>query len=214
MSIARLRTKQRLAVGSVFLLAAALRLFGLYWGAPARIDLHPDEMVHVMRHALAISLADPDPHFLNYPSFLIYLIAILNGALTRLGWVTEPWQSYIVARAIVASFGAATAPAVFWLVTEITGSALAATLSALWVALLPLHVWESHFAVTDVVMTFWIVVALDALGAAARDGADGATTRSPAPPSAWRSPASTRRRSSSCRRWSLRCWPHGPYRCC
>jgi hypothetical protein len=26
--------------------------------------------------------------------------------------------------------------------------------------LLPLHVWESHFAVTDVVMTFWILVAL------------------------------------------------------
>ena len=36
-----------------------------------------------MSHALAISLADPDPHFLNYPSFLIYLIAIANGALTR-----------------------------------------------------------------------------------------------------------------------------------
>ncbi len=113
-----------------------------------------------MRHALSISLADPDPHFLNYPSLLIYLIAILNGALTRLGWVTEPWQSYIVARAIVASFGAATAPAVFWLVSELTGSVLAATLSGLWLALLPLHVWESHFAVTDVVMTFWIVVAL------------------------------------------------------
>src|SRR5262249_42588375 len=34
------------------------------------------------------------------------------------------------------------------------------TLAGLWTALLPLHVWESHFAVTDVVMTFWIVVVL------------------------------------------------------
>jgi len=160
LSIARLCRKQTVAVGSLFLLAAALRFFGLWWGAPERVDLHPDEMEHVMRHALSISLADPDPHFLNYPSLLIYLIAILNGALTRLGWVTEPWQSYIVARAIVASFGAATAPAVFWLVSELTGSVLAAMLSGLWLALLPLHVWESHFAVTDVVMTFWIVVVL------------------------------------------------------
>jgi 4-amino-4-deoxy-L-arabinose transferase-like glycosyltransferase len=160
LSTARLRRKQIVPVGSVFLLAAALRFFGLWWGAPQRVDLHPDEMEHVMRHALGISLADPDPHFLNYPSLLIYLIAILNGVLTRLGWVSEPWQSYIVARAIVASFGAATAPAGFWLVSEITGSLLAATLSGLWVALLPLHVWESHFAVTDVVMTFWIVLAL------------------------------------------------------
>jgi hypothetical protein len=138
----------------------ALRFYGLWWGAPERINLHPDEVEHVMNHALSISLADPDPHFLNYPSLLLYLIAILNGALTRLGFVTEPWQSYIVARAIVASFGAATPAAVFWLVTEMSGSFLAALLAGLWVALLPLHVWESHFAVTDVVMTFWIVVAL------------------------------------------------------
>ena len=90
------------------MLAAALRFYGLWWGAPERIDLHPDEMEHVMRHALGISLADPDPHFLNYPSLLIYLIALFNGLLTRLGWVSEPWQSYIVARAIVASYSLTT----------------------------------------------------------------------------------------------------------
>ena len=44
--------------------------------------------------------------------------------------------------------------------SEVSGSLVAATLSGLWLALLPLHVWESHFAVTDVVMTFWTVVAL------------------------------------------------------
>ncbi len=113
-----------------------------------------------MNHALSISLSDPDPHFLNYPSLLLYVIAIVNGALTRLGLVTETWQSYVVARAIVAAFGAATPAAVFWLVTEMAGSFTAASLAGLWTALLPLHVWESHFAVTDVVMTFWIVVAL------------------------------------------------------
>src|SRR5262245_1625179 len=109
-----------------------------------------------MSHTLAISLADPDPHFLNYPSFVLYLIAIANGALTHLGVIREPWQSYVLARSIVASFGAATAPASFWLGMELGASPLAATLAGLWVVLLPLHVWESHFAVTDVVMTFWI----------------------------------------------------------
>ncbi len=146
----------------LLVLAAALRFWGLYWGAPARIDLHPDEMEHVMSHALALSLADPDPKFLNYPSLLIYLIALANGALARLGLVTEPWQSYVVARSIVATFGALTAPAAFWLGLELGGSLLAAALGGLWVALLPLHVWESHFAVTDVAMTFWIVVVLGA----------------------------------------------------
>jgi 4-amino-4-deoxy-L-arabinose transferase-like glycosyltransferase len=149
-----------LAPAGLVLLAAALRFYGLWWAAPERINLHPDESVYVMNHALTISLSDPDPHFLNYPSLLLYLIAILNGALTRLDLVTEPWQSYLVARVIVAAFGAATPAAVFWLVTEMTGSFAGASLAGLWTALLPLHVWESHFAVTDVVMTFWIVVAL------------------------------------------------------
>lgn len=148
--------------GGILLAAAALRFWGITWGAPQRVDLHPDEMAHVMSHALAISLSDPDPKFLNYPSFLIYLIAIANGLCARLGLVTAPWQSYLVARSIVAAFGAATAPAVFWLAWEVSGSSTAATLAGLWLALLPLHVWESHFAVTDVVMTFWIVVALAA----------------------------------------------------
>ncbi|HSD09608.1 MAG TPA: phospholipid carrier-dependent glycosyltransferase [Candidatus Binatia bacterium] len=147
-------------VTALVLLGGGFRLWGIWWGAPWRIDLHPDERAHVMSHALAVSLADPDPKFLNYPSFLIYLIAITNGALARLGLVTEPWQSYIAARSIVAAFGAATVAVAYWLANEMTGSFLSAVLAALWTALLPLHVWESHFAVTDVVMTFWTVVAL------------------------------------------------------
>jgi 4-amino-4-deoxy-L-arabinose transferase-like glycosyltransferase len=160
LSTARAGRKQILLVTALVLFGAAFRFWGLWWGAPERIDLHPDEMEHVMSHALAVSLADPDPKFLNYPSLVIYLIAITNGLLARLGLVTAPWQSYVVARSIVALFGTATVAAAYWLASEMTGSLLAATLAGLWTALLPLHVWESHFAVTDVVMTFWIVVAL------------------------------------------------------
>ncbi len=160
MSTARTGRKQILLVAALVLFGAVFRFWGLWWGAPERIDLHPDEMEHVMSHALAVSLADPDPKFLNYPSFVIYLIAITNGLLTRLGLVTAPWQSYVAARSIVAIFGTATVAAAYWLASEMTGSLVAATLAGLWTALLPLHVWESHFAVTDVVMTFWIVVAL------------------------------------------------------
>ncbi|HSD10440.1 MAG TPA: glycosyltransferase family 39 protein [Candidatus Binatia bacterium] len=160
-SAMRPRASWAIAAG-LLVLAAAVRFWGIYWGAPERIDLHPDEMQHVMSHALAVSLLDPDPKFLNYPSFLIYLIALANGVLARLGLVTAPWQSYVTARSIVATFGALTVPAAFWLAMELTGSFPGAALAALWVALLPLHVWESHFAVTDVVMTFWIFIALAA----------------------------------------------------
>ncbi len=160
LSRVRVATSGLWTPAGLFVLAASIRLWGLWWGAPDRIDLHPDEMQHVMSHALAVSLSAPDPQFLNYPSFLIYLIAAGNGLATRLGFVTEPWQSYVIARTIVAAFGALTVPATFWLATGLGAGALGAGLAGLWVAILPLHVWESHFAVTDVVMSFWIVVAL------------------------------------------------------
>jgi 4-amino-4-deoxy-L-arabinose transferase-like glycosyltransferase len=157
-------TSSRLARRSIpvalLLIAGALRFWDLAWALPERIGLHPDETEHVMAHALAISFADPDPHFLNYPSLLIYLIAMVSGLLSHLGLVTETWQSYAVARGIVATFGTATAPAAYWLGAELGATPFAAGLGALFVAILPLHVWESHFAVTDVVMTFWIVVVL------------------------------------------------------
>lgn len=160
MAITPNRRKQLLIAGALLGVAATLRLWGIYWAAPQRIDLHPDEIKYVMEHALSISLADPDPKFLNYPSLLMYLIAISNGVASRLGLVSATWQKYVVARSIVAAFGALTAPAAMWLGLELGGSLGGAALGGLWMALLPLHVWESHFAVTDVVMTFWIVVAL------------------------------------------------------
>ncbi|MGH7818141.1 MAG: ArnT family glycosyltransferase [Candidatus Binatia bacterium] len=145
---------------AITVLAAALRFWGLFWAAPDRIDLHPDEVDHVMSHALSISLADPDPKFLNYPSLLMYTIAAANGVLRRLRLIDADWQSYVVGRSIVAGFGAATAPVAFWLAEAVGASLAGAALAGLWMALLPVHVWESHVAVTDVVMTFWVMVAL------------------------------------------------------
>lgn len=155
-----MRKLRSLLLVTVLLLGLVLRFWGIYWGAPQRIDLHPDEVDHVMTHALSISLSDPDPKFLNYPSFLMYSIAVTNGLFRRLGLIDADWQSYILGRSIVASFGTATSGAAFLLAEELGAPLAGSFLSGLWVALLPLHVWESHVAVTDVVMTFWIVVAL------------------------------------------------------
>ncbi len=113
-----------------------------------------------MTHALEISLSDPDPKFLNYPSFLMYSIAAANGILRHLGWIDADWQSYVLGRAIVATYGAATSATAFLLAEELGAPLVGSVLAGLWVALLPLHVWESHVAVTDVVMTFWIMLAL------------------------------------------------------
>ena len=43
--------------------AAGLRLWGITWGFP-RPDLNPDESL-VLRTAMKITWADPNPHFYN-----------------------------------------------------------------------------------------------------------------------------------------------------
>lgn len=155
------RAKLRLfAILIPVIIALGFRFWGIGWAAPERIDLHPDEHDYVINHALKISWTDLDPKFLNYPSLLCYSTALANGLLKQLGIVREEWQIYIVGRSIVAVYGALTCAAVFLLAEELEASLIAAFLAALWVSLLPEHVWESHIAVTDVVMTFWIIVTL------------------------------------------------------
>jgi len=149
-----------LLLAGIVALGAAVRIWGLMWGLPSRSDLHPDEHDYVIRHALEVSFARPDPGFINYPSFLCYSTALVFGALRRAGVLDADWQAYLVGRAIVAAFGTLTILAVFALARRLKAPVAGALLAALWVAILPLHVWESHVAVTDVVMTFWIVLTL------------------------------------------------------
>ncbi|HWR98118.1 MAG TPA: glycosyltransferase family 39 protein [Candidatus Methanoperedens sp.] len=149
-----------LLLAAVTLLALAFRFWGIRWGAPSRIDLHPDEFDYVLKYAQRVSLGHLDPGFLNYPSFMMYLIAASSWVLRRLGLLHEVWQMHVVGRGWSALFGAAAAPATYLLARELGARAPGALLAALWTALLPLHVWESHIAVTDVMMTFWITITL------------------------------------------------------
>lgn len=151
---------RRFAILLPVIIALGFRLWGIGWAAPERIDLHPDEHDYVIKHALHVTWTDFDPKFLNYPSFLCYSTALTNGLLKHMGIVREEWQTYIVGRSIVAVYGALTCAAVFLLAEELEATLIAAFLAALWVSVLPEHVWESHVAVTDVVMTFWVIVAL------------------------------------------------------
>ena len=145
---------------AVTLLALVVRLWGVRWGAPSRIDLHPDEIDYILANAQKVSLHHLDPGFLNYPAFMMYLIHFTAVALRRLGWLSEVWQMHVVGRTWSALFGAATVPAVYLLARELGARAPGALLAALWTMLLPYHVNESHVAVTDTLMTFWVVLTL------------------------------------------------------
>lgn len=148
-----------LALASIVVLGLLLRFWGLAWGLPERTNLYPDEHNYVLRHALALSWAHPEPDFLNYPTFLCNSIALLHGAAKWLDPDRPDWKAYVIGRGISAASGVLSILAVFFLARRF-GSAAGALLAALWMALLPVNVWDSHVAVTDVLMNFWILMAL------------------------------------------------------
>lgn len=149
-----------MALAMIVLAGLALRTWGISWGLPDRLNIHPDEYDYVMKHALAVSWSHSDPGFLNYPSFIMYLIALTFGLLQRLGLTHEIPDAFLVGRAWSAFFGTATIWAVYRLARALRARPAGALLAALWMALLPLNIWESHAAITDTLMAFWATMTL------------------------------------------------------
>ncbi len=162
------------ALLAVMALGVGLRSWGLMWGAPERVDLHPDETDYVMANAIGIlnrleavwahaAVFDRktlDPVFLNYPAFLMYLIAFTGAILRRIHLATQVWQLFLVGRIFNVIFGTLTIPAVAWLAAELGAKKRGIILAAFWMAIMPLHVWEGHAAITDIAMTFFTTLTL------------------------------------------------------
>jgi hypothetical protein len=147
-------------LGMALLFGAILRFSGVNWGMPDRVDLHPDERMYVIEPALKIAPGALDPGFLNYPNFIHYSIAAVLGVLRSFGLETTTPLAHQVGRSILAGYGTLTIGLAWLLAGRLGARRKGQALAAVWVAILPLHVWESHIAVTDVMMTFWIMAVL------------------------------------------------------
>jgi len=156
--------RSRRILWAIVVAAAVLRIWGLWFGLP-HARARPDETAAI---SLAISLArgDPNPHFFHWPSFQLYALALIFriDALLRgdareiLG--TLSFSHYaMLGRAWVALTGVLTVPAVFLLARRISGLEAGLAAAAL-LAVAPLHVRDSHFAMTDVTMTGFVVWSL------------------------------------------------------
>ena len=134
----------------MLLLAAALRLPGLRYGLPFPL-LNPDEGSIVPR-AWAIGHGEGlDPGWYDYPSLLFYLLAPFEALADA--------PSYGVARAVAAAIGIVGVGAAWWL-GRVAYGAPAALVAGAATAVATVHVTYSHMAVTDVLLTAGITVAL------------------------------------------------------
>jgi hypothetical protein len=140
---------------SILVGALALRMYGLWWGLPYRIDLNPDESA-VLQTVARMRWGHLDPGVYAYGGFF-YEVCVLARSLLRAFWPTVGDVGLVVAyRSVSVLFGTATVAMLYLLLRRVVGGQAAPLIGATFLAIMPLHVWDSHFAVTDVTLTFWM----------------------------------------------------------
>jgi hypothetical protein len=140
-------------------LAAVLRVVPIWFGLPY-LQARPDEET-ALGHAIAVLRGDPNPHFFHWPSLTFYVFAALFAVAGGEPSLTAVEQ-VLLARALVAVIGTATVAVLFVIGRRVAGG-VAGLVAALFLAVSILHVRESHFAMTDVIMTFFATASLAVL---------------------------------------------------
>jgi len=148
--VTRPRKSELLALGAVVALAAALRLVGVRYGLPYSL-LNPDETSIVPRAWRIAHGHGLDPHWYDYPSLLMYVLAPLQALYGH--------ASFGAARGVAVAIGLGGVAAAWWLGRCAYGRG-AGLVGAATVAVATTHVAYSREAVTDVPMTLAVTFSL------------------------------------------------------
>ncbi|MEK7485795.1 MAG: glycosyltransferase family 39 protein [Planctomycetota bacterium] len=154
----------------ILCIGGVVRLWGIHFGLP-HTDCRPDETT-LIQIALGFFQGDWNPHFFNYPSFYPYSLFVLysgyfqlrdwGGAspedlLFEITWT--PTNLYLISRLFSATAGILTLWILFRLARLLENQKVA-WVSAFYLSFCYLHVRDSHFGTTDILMTFWSYCAL------------------------------------------------------
>ena len=151
-----------LLLAAITALGAAFRYYNLGWGAPY-YHFHMDE--HFVLGPADVLRRDSReaamlPKFFMYSPLMMYLINFVRGGYEFLAHpidLTVPRDQVtytVLSRAIAATFSTATIVVVYAIANKIAGR-LAGLLAAFFLACAVLHLRDSHFATTDMAMTFF-----------------------------------------------------------
>lgn len=147
------------ALPAILAVALAARVWSIRSGVPHAVGI--DEPAILDRALRILNTGDWNPHIFDYPTLVIYVHAIAAIALFLGGAIRGAWTSlatfditavYTTARLLTAVMGVVTV----WLTYRVgdgIGGRTLGLLAAAQLAVLPTHVRESHFALTDVPVT-------------------------------------------------------------
>jgi 4-amino-4-deoxy-L-arabinose transferase-like glycosyltransferase len=159
------RTRQ-LTLLSILAVSLALRVRYLMTGVPLAVEI--DEPAIVDRALAIMNSGNWHPRGFDYPSLVVYIQAVANIAQFLRGAVEGLWPSldryaiasaYEAGRFVSAAIGTATVWLTYRLGKEEQSPALG-LVAAAQLAVYPMHVRESHFALTDSPATAFVVLAL------------------------------------------------------
>lgn len=154
--------------------ALGLRLLGLQYGLPAVYNM--DESA-IMRHALSFARGTLEPRNYLYPSFYLYVLFAWVGAYLGIVWLTggvssvtalkqmfftHPTGIYTAGRTLTAICGTLGVLAVYKLGQRLFDGRIGLT-AAIFLAVAPLAVRDSHYVKHDIPVTLLIVVAYVAI---------------------------------------------------
>lgn len=159
----------RSALALLFLLALALRLYGLDWDQ--KHYYHPDERrIAEAVTQLSWKPLQLNPNFFAYGSFPFYVTRAVSGiaGLVKPSLLTYD-GAFIVGRALSALFGALTVVFLGLLGRKLYGER-AGLLAAGLLAITVQHLQSSHFATNDIALALLVLLALYALVKAGETG--------------------------------------------
>lgn len=147
----------------VVLTGAVLRFWELGHGIPYAIGVDEPEIITRVVHMM--KTGDLNPHFFHYPGLYFYIELVVACARFLFGAVTGTFRSlaqasasdfYLWGRGMTALLGTATIPLIYWI--GMRWGARHALFGAGLLAVMPMHVRESHYVLTDVPMTFFLTL--------------------------------------------------------
>lgn len=162
---------QKIFLGFILVMAAAVRLWGIGWGLP--FPYHPDEGTIIFR-AMAFGSGDLNPHFFRWPSLPMYLMFFVYGSWYVMGYILgafsnsedflrlyieDPTCFWILGRLMSAVASMMTVALTFILGRKLY-SVSTGLMASLFLSVAYLHVRDSHYCTPDVLLTFLMTVSL------------------------------------------------------
>jgi len=167
---------------AILIVAVWIRVWGIRWGLPH--PYHPDEGT-ILFHAMGFGTGDLNPHWFRWPSLLMYVMFGVYGVYYVAGkiagtfgapvdllrhYLTDPTPFWLMGRALSAAAGTVTVWVTYRIGRRALGPAAGLAAAAL-LAVMFLHVRDSHYATPDVGTTLLaslsLLFALRAYGKAA-----------------------------------------------